>query len=474
MYALLIFAVALAVRLVHIWQLKGSPFFDTLLGDANGYDLWAQRLAAGDWVGSEVFYQAPLYPYFLGVVYALFGRDLLIVRVVQALIGSASCVLLGLAGARLFSRQVGLAAGLALALWAPAIFFDAVLQKSVLDMLFMCLALWLVAGVDRAGKWHWLALGMTMGALALTRENALLLIAVIAVAAVLRPFYDGSTNVLRTTDSIVERPQNRRRTYVEQLLPFALGLALIMLPVVARNYSIDGGLYLTTSQFGSNFYIGNNPKADGTYASIRFGRGSPEFERLDATEVAQEAVGRTLSPAEVSSFWTGRAIDFITSQPGAWLRLTGRKLLLLFNRSEMIDTESQESHAEFSTVLQVLGWIGHFGLLVPLAVFGMISTWPDRRRLWLVYALLVTYAASVVMFFVFARYRYPLVPFLLLFACAPFDSRVRQYIADTLAQGSKKWQVAAILAVLAISSNWPVLSSTRTLSERAREVLAST
>src|SRR5687768_8130807 len=170
MPVLLIFAVALAVRLIHIWQLKDSPFFDTLLGDANGYDVWAQRLAAGDWIGSEVFYQAPLYPYFLGAVYAVFGRDLLIVRVIQALIGSASCVLLGLAGARLFSKHVGMAAGLALALWAPAIFFDAVLQKSVLDMFFMCMALWLIAGIDTGGWTRWLALGVTMGALALTRE----------------------------------------------------------------------------------------------------------------------------------------------------------------------------------------------------------------------------------------------------------------------------------------------------------------
>ena len=57
---LLIFIVAFAVRLFHVWQLKSTPFFDTLLGDANGYDQWAQRLAGGDWVGSEVFYQAPL------------------------------------------------------------------------------------------------------------------------------------------------------------------------------------------------------------------------------------------------------------------------------------------------------------------------------------------------------------------------------------------------------------------------------
>src|SRR3954468_3720270 len=119
MYALVIFIVAFAVRLLHIWQIKPTPFFDVLLGDARGYDLWAQRLAAGDWIGTDVFYQAPLYPYFLGIVYATAGRDLLIVRIIQALIGSASCVLLGLAGARLFSKRVGLVAGLALALWAP-------------------------------------------------------------------------------------------------------------------------------------------------------------------------------------------------------------------------------------------------------------------------------------------------------------------------------------------------------------------
>src|SRR6478735_8555931 len=146
MYALVIFAVAFAVRLLHIWQIKSTPFFDVLMGDANGYDQWAQRLAAGDWVGTDVFYQAPLYPYFLGVVYAIFGRDLLIVRIVQALIGSASCVLLGMAGARLFSKRAGLIAGLALALWAPAIFFDGLLQKSVLDIFFMCLSLWLISG----------------------------------------------------------------------------------------------------------------------------------------------------------------------------------------------------------------------------------------------------------------------------------------------------------------------------------------
>jgi len=470
MYALVIFVVALAVRLFHVWQLQSSPFFDTLLGDANGYDKWAQRLAAGDWIGSDVFYQAPLYPYFLGGVYAIFGRDLLIVRIIQAAIGSASCVLLGLAAARLFSKRVGLIAGLALALWAPAIFFDSLLQKSVLDMFLICLSLWLISeqivtrgrgsfppnGHDRkhlakasdatnGGRWAEkipgpFFLGVAMAGLALTRENGLLLIAVVAIWFWIR---------------------SKR-----QVASFVVGLSLVFAPVVARNYAVDGGFYLTTSQFGSNFYIGNNPNADGTYASIRFGRGAPEFERLDAKEVAEESVGRTLSPSEVSSFWTGRALGYITSQPLSWLKLTGRKILLLFNHSEMLDTEAQESYAEYSVVVRVLGWFTHFGLLVPLALIGVIATWPDRRRLLIVHALALTYAASVVMFFVFARYRYPLVPFLILFAAAlasrsPFDSNQRTWRALILAQGKGRAAAAiAVVVAVAIFSNWPVLSPT--------------
>ncbi|HEY1913231.1 MAG TPA: hypothetical protein VGG73_20060, partial [Vicinamibacterales bacterium] len=68
-HSLTIFLVALSVRLVHVWQLRASPFFAILMGDSHGYDEWAQRIAAGDWLGHDVFYQAPLYPYVLGVIY---------------------------------------------------------------------------------------------------------------------------------------------------------------------------------------------------------------------------------------------------------------------------------------------------------------------------------------------------------------------------------------------------------------------
>lgn len=448
----LIFLVALAVRLLHLWQIQPSPFFDILLGDARGYDEWARRLAAGDWVGTEVFYQAPLYPYFVGGVYAVFGPDLLILRVCQAVIGAASCALLGMAGVRLFSKPVGAIAGFGLALYAPAIFFDGLIQKSVLDMFFVCLSLWLAAKVisKSATPATWIGLGLAMGGLALTRENALVLIAVILVFAV---WPHGADRIARIPKSAVW---------------FLAGLALVLLPVAARNYAVGGGFYLTTSQFGSNLYIGNNPRADGTYASIRFGRGAPEFERIDATEVAEEAVGHSLTPAEVSRYWTGRVTDYIRSQPADWLELMARKVLLLLNADEMLDTESQESYAEWSWPLAIGGWIGHFGVLVPLAIAGVFVTWPLRRHLWLLHALTLAYAASVVVFYVFARYRYPLVPFLLLFSAAavaapfdsPFDFRMRNWIARSRAQGRRQWLAAAAVLAAAIVANWTLLSPT--------------
>jgi hypothetical protein len=55
-----IFLVALVFRIVHVWLLRRSPFFDVLLGDAHGYDEWARRIAGGEWIGRDVFYQAPL------------------------------------------------------------------------------------------------------------------------------------------------------------------------------------------------------------------------------------------------------------------------------------------------------------------------------------------------------------------------------------------------------------------------------
>lgn len=426
--ALVVFAVALVLRLVHVWQIRRAPFFTLLMGDAKGYDAWAQRIAAGEWIGGEVFYQAPLYPYFLAVLYKLIGRDLLAVRIVQSIVGAASCALLYLAARRCFSERVGLIAGVALALWAPALFFDALLQKSVLDVFFVCLVLWLLAGAEAAPA-GFVLVGLAAGALALTRENALVLIIVVAGWALWRP------GGLRHAAAI------------------AVGTAIVLLPVAARNAYVGGGFFVTTSQFGPNFYIGNHAGADGTYASLRYGRGAPEYERQDATELAEKARGRALSPGEVSAYWTDQAVTYITSRPGEWLALMARKFRLLWNAAEMVDTESQETHAEWSWLLRVLGPVTHFGVLAPLALLGMMVSWRSDAPARLLIALTVAYAASVLVFYVFARYRYPLVPLLIVLAALGV-SRARQVAAQ---RDAAALAALAAVAAMALFANWPVI-----------------
>ncbi|MFN7976792.1 MAG: tetratricopeptide repeat protein [Vicinamibacterales bacterium] len=435
-------ATALVVRLVHLWQMTATPFATTLFGDAKGYDQWARRLAGGDWIGSDVFYQAPLYPYFLGGIYATLGADPVTARIVQALVGAGSAALLAAAAARLFDRRTGLVAGLMLGLYAPAIFLDGLLQKSVLDVFFVALLIYALARAisgDAARRRWWTLIGVGAGALALTRENALVLVVVLVgwIAA-------GASGYAA----------RRGRAAAA----FALGVALVLAPVAVRNYAVSGDVYLTTSQFGPNFYIGNNAAADGSYQSLRFGRGSPEFERTDATELAELAAGRTLTPGEVSAYWRDRALAFITGQPGAWLRLMGRKALLLVNANEAVDTESQESYAEWSWPLRVLGWLTHVGVLLPLAIVGAWATWADRRRLAVFGWMALAFALSTLAFFVFARYRYPLVPLLMLGA-APGVLAIPRLAREWR---TRSGAVALVLAlVAAAAAQAPLLSPSR-------------
>jgi tetratricopeptide (TPR) repeat protein len=377
---------ALAVRLVHAWQISQAPFADLRLGDARAYHQWALAILGGDWMGREAFYQAPLYPYFLAVVHGLVGDGTAMVRFVQAVVGSASCVLLAAAGMTMFGRA-GVVAGVLLAIYPPAIFFDGLFDKSSLVGFFSTLLLFFLAG-PRV-RYRAALTGLTLGLLTLTRENALLL-----AAPVLAWFLIG------------ERAPRAAALFVA-------GCLVALLPVGVRNYAVGGQFLLTTSQFGPNFYIGNHPGAQGVYEGLVAGHSDAATERDDAARLAEEALGRTLTPAEVSGYWRARAFDFIRSRPLEWLAQLVRKLALTYNAAEIADTEAQEVHAEWSWVLRALAPFG-FGVVAVLAACGAVVGAAAARRWWFVHAIVLTYTASVVIFYVFARYRYPLVPALLL------------------------------------------------------------
>jgi len=430
-----IFGCAFLIRLVYLIEIDSIPLFYNLAGDGRTYDEWGQRIVAGDWLGQGVFYQAPLYPYFLGVLQIILGHNLWLVRLIQIVLGAISCALIFQIGRNLFSRQAGIAAGLILACYAPGVFFDGLIEKSILDFLLLSALLWLLSQLGATAPWsRWLALGAVLGLLGLSRENALILAAVILLWIGL---YFSESSIL-----------NR----LQWMGLFFAGLLLVLVPVGLRNLTVGGEFKLTTSQFGANFFIGNNPSADGTYVSVENVIGEPQLEGKDAKRLAERALGRSLTPGEVSDYWLQKAWDYIRSQPGQWFELIGKKWLMVWNAREIEDSDDYYIYKQWSWLLSFLGRINHFGILAPLAAVGLWLTRHQWRRLWLLYAMIVALASSVAVFYVFGRYRFPLVPLLALFAGAGLVESARLY-------RQRHWRslVAglALFALVGIVANWP-------------------
>jgi hypothetical protein len=107
-WMLIIFVAALLVRVLHVLADSRSPFFDFRGIDALDYHLMAQGLLNGTWPGDQPFFWAPFYPMFLGGLYALVGQSCLVLKLVQAVIGALTCVLVYRVGMRVF-RASGVA-----------------------------------------------------------------------------------------------------------------------------------------------------------------------------------------------------------------------------------------------------------------------------------------------------------------------------------------------------------------------------
>jgi 4-amino-4-deoxy-L-arabinose transferase-like glycosyltransferase len=399
-----IVAGALALRLWNVAELAAhDPFFARPSVDELMYHEWAQEIAGGHWRGDQVFLNGPLYPYLLGGVYAVVGPSIYAARAGQALIGVLSCVLTWWIGRRRFTPAVALGAAALVAASRMLVFYDSVL---VADALMVPLALLAaaaaIAALDRPTPARWLAVGIASGFGALARPN-LLGIGVLCIAWAFASQRDRSLTV--------------RASW---LAAFAFGALVCIAPVTWRNYAVSGDFVPITYSGGLNLFIGNNPDANGTFRVPRlFARSAaddPWEQRAAFERVAEQSLGRELLPSEESRFWSARALQFARQYPALEARLLWHKLEIATNAFEPWNIRSYTLARESSVVLR-LPLIG-FGLIAPLALAGLLLTAARWRELVPLYAVLAIVLATLIAFFVLARYRIPAVPVLALFACA--------------------------------------------------------
>ena len=418
-----VLALAALLRLAHWAAVRDHPFFAELVMDSREYDHWAQEVAAGDWLGSKVFFQAPLYPYALAAVYSVFGHRVDAVYLLQIALAVAGCWALYRAGRLAGGERVGLGAALLAAVYPPFIVHDVQLAKESPAVAVAAFLLWALVAAYAGGRpSRWLAAGALCGLLALLRENALL------VAPLLLP--------------LAVRPRAGARRAALRAGAFALGLALALLPVAVRNYAVGGVPLPTTWQGGVNFYIGNNPGADGTYRPLVPGKQVPLYERGEAERLAEEAAGRELTPAEVSRHWLGRSLGWARREPGAFAALQLRKLALFWSWYEWPDAIDPYWVRRISPALRP-PW-PEFGAVTLLALAGLWSLRRGAGRFWPVLVYLAATVAATVAFFLFARYRLPAVPALMLLAALPLAA-----LAEAVRARRRGRTVALAFVVLA-------------------------
>ena len=426
----ILLGVALGLRLIYLLQAVHTPLYEVLLIDSEFYDRYARQIASGGGMGDRVFFMNPFYPYFLGIIYALFGVKWWLVGGVQALMGTANCGLIFWLGRKVESRLVGLvAAGLA-AVYGVLVFYDGALLTATPILFFNLLSLVALLQWRGTGRRCWLlGGGVCLGLSATGRPSVLLFVALLCLWFV--------------------RGERGWKTGLCSWLVLLLGSGGILGVVGMRNFLVGGEFVLTTSAAGMNFYVGNHPGATGIYAQVDFlSSPEPEKEKGAFLQEARRRSGQYLTPGEASRFWLQEGLAFIVAEPGRYLRLLGRKCYMFWNRVESQNNLSYYFARDFSPLLWFcpIGW----GAIIPLA----LASWflECRRGRCLLFDLYAgAYLVGCLLFFVSSEYRLPVVPVAVIYAARGIvwgKRRMRERAYRSLAGG------VALVGLLAIPVNY--------------------
>ncbi len=453
-----LFVVALALRLLYLTELDDAPFFHHPVGDSKIYHDRALGIMGGDFVGREAyFHSSPLYSYFMALVYSIFGVKFTVLRVIQFIVGSANCVLIYLLARRAApsSKAVPLAAGAAAALYGTFAFFDGDLLMIPLVLLFTCGSILLLTRLVNPEK----NIGDTD---ALPRGWKPALIA-LAAGVLLGLAGLGKPNVLVFAPFVlIWMLTGFGRSFVagrlKEAILFTVGCVIAVAPITLRNYEVSQDFVLVSSNAGVNFYIGNNEHAEGIFML-------PPESGLDNTRLylssraaAEQATGQTnMLPSEVSAYWASRTVEYMKNNPGDAMALMWHKFRLFWNHYEIPNHHNKQFMTiHYTAFLQVL-FVG-FKLVAPLAVMGMVLAIMLLARsavVRLYLGFVIVYMVTLIPFFITARYRLPVVPFLVVFAAIG----VWQLL---LLLQKKRWKLAGVGVGTAIAAavfiSWPMVN----------------
>jgi tetratricopeptide (TPR) repeat protein len=395
-FLLLIVLVSLGLRIGYLIEMSQTLFLTQLRLDELFHRNWAQSIADGNIIGDITFFRAPLYAYWLGLNFALFGTDMIIPRLVQHIAGTLSILLLYFLGRYLFGKRTAFWASLILAIYPPLIYNENkfLFESILLPLLILFFTLWYYSKKNPKPVLIFL-LGILMGLICITRPLFLPFIFILGIIAA------------------VSFVKGKEKKFSPKLgILFLIGAVLTIAPVTVRNYIVSGDFVLIASQGGLNFYLGNNPSSDGFSATMP-GIAGNRWGNADVEQPVTQQLGRKPTASEIDSYWRSEGIKFIRNSPADFAALIGKKLYYFWNFVEIPNNSSFYLYQEFSYILRYIP-VG-FWILGPLGLFGIWIAWREKRGTTIT-AFIGIYMVLVVLFFACDRFRLPVVPFLSIFA----------------------------------------------------------
>ncbi|MCB9367344.1 MAG: glycosyltransferase family 39 protein [Calditrichaeota bacterium] len=385
----LIAALAVALRVWHLLHAMGSPTFLAPAVDPLWYHQAAERVAHGAY-GPWPLFRAPLYPILLGWTYKPVANDLLWARILNILLQTAALAVVYSTARDYFGTLAARIASLFFAVNGMLIFFSGETLSTSLEVLLGALCAQSVLALSKSQTPRHAALaGVIWGLAAITRPNFLLVAPVALLFAL------------------------RRQSLTRSGAAALAALLLPILPVTIANFSLGGEPVLIATQGGVNFWIGNNPSADGITSTLP---GADRFWTMEqAKELADRTSGRDLAPGALSDFYYEKGRNYVSEHPLDALKLMVRKSSLFFNRFEVSNNKHISYFAAQTPGLLILILL-NFALLLPFAVTGLWAAQRSESRL--LWSLVLVYALSVILFFIASRFRMPVVPWLTVLAGA--------------------------------------------------------
>ena len=344
-----------------------------LLNDPADYHRLAVSLAGGHGFGTTVVapgggptaFRPPLWPLFLGGIYAVAGDHVLVARAVEIVLGLLTVGLIGVLALRLAAstgrdgRRTALVATALAAVYPPLLLAGGPLLSESLSLpleLASLLAAWVASGARRPLRWCALA-GLLCGLDILCRPDSFILLGPALLLACRRP------------------PPSDRRSRVRAVSVAAAVLVgaagLTVTPWLVRDAVVMGRFVPVTTQGGLvasgtyNDTAAHDPVHPAAWRPTNF---VPEYRHLlRGTEIHEESALRAAS------------LHYIRTHPAYPLRVAGWNLVRLFDLDGLVDARASWGANGFSPGVADLDTFGLLAIAV-LAACGSARLFLRARR----------------------------------------------------------------------------------------------